>query len=174
MKVYARIKNNKIVEYPIYDEHITNRNLSLNELVVVKKPLPPSIKYDEEIIEDVKTDGDEVWVEFRVRKLPPYKLLAKAQRDNNEEMIIKAFTLALDNLLDRKAQEKGYDNRVTCSLRAGYPGPFQQEGIAFAQWMDQCYQLGYQILNDVKAGLREPPQTIEEFLSELPDFQWPE
>jgi hypothetical protein len=93
--------------------------------------------------------------------------IAAAQAAKEEE-----YTAALEAHYDAKAQERRYDNRYTCALRAGYAGPFQQEGIAFATWMDNCNAVAYQILADVLNGLRPTP-TIEELLAELPVLDWP-
>lgn len=82
------------------------------------------------------------------------------------------YIAALDAHIDAKARERGYDNRVTCSMRAGYAGPYQAECLAFALWMDACYQQGTQALADVVAGKRKQP-TIEAFLGTLPPMEWP-
>lgn len=90
-----------------------------------------------------------------------------------EQQVIKMYTDAMASHFDSVAHQKNYDNRVTCSLRAGYTGPFQAEGLAFAQWMDSCNVIGYQILDQVKSGQIVQP-TIQEFLEMLPSFSWPE
>lgn len=72
---------------------------------------------------------------------------------------------------DAVAQAKHYDDRYTCALRAGYSGPFQAEGQAFATWMDNCNALGYQVMGEVLAGTRPQP-TIDEFLALLPAAPW--
>lgn len=82
------------------------------------------------------------------------------------------YTGLLDAHIDTKARERGYDNRVTCALRAAYPGPYQAEGLAFAQWMDTCYQLGTQVLAEVMGGARTLP-TPTSFIAELPPLVWP-
>jgi hypothetical protein len=82
------------------------------------------------------------------------------------------YTMALEDHYDAVAQQKRYDNRYTCALRAGYAGPFQAEGIAFAVWMDNCNAMAYQILADVLNGVRPAP-TIEQLISELPTISWP-
>lgn len=74
---------------------------------------------------------------------------------------------------DATAQQRRYENRVTCALRAGFPGPFQADGLAFAQWMDACNVHGYQLIEDVKSGKRTLP-TVDEFIAELPPMEWPE
>lgn len=80
---------------------------------------------------------------------------------------------AMDNLFNAVAQAKSYDNRITCALRAGYPGPFQAEGMAFAQWMDACNALAYQMLAQVRAGTMVMPSSVEEALSLLEPMVWP-
>lgn len=90
---------------------------------------------------------------------------------SNDE-IIKELTAALEAHYDAKAKEKRYDNRLTCTLRAGYAGPFQAEGQAFAVWMDTCNAYGYLVMQDVLEQLRPIP-TAEKFIAELPELAWP-
>lgn len=80
---------------------------------------------------------------------------------------------AMEELFEKTANSKRYKNKITCALRAGYPGPFQAEGMAFASWMDSCNALAYQMQAEIKAGTRSMPQTIEEALSYLPAIVWP-
>lgn len=82
------------------------------------------------------------------------------------------FIDALEAHYDAVAQTKRYDNRLTCALRAGYPGPFQSEGIAFAIWMDECNAYAYEVMNQVLSGRRGMP-TIEGLIAELPSIDWP-
>lgn len=86
---------------------------------------------------------------------------------------IGAIAAALDAHFDAVAQARRYDNRITCALRAGYVGPFQAEGVAFAQWMDQCYTAAHVMLAEVQAGTRAMPATIDEALALLPVMVWP-
>jgi hypothetical protein len=88
----------------------------------------------------------------------------------NEE-IIAELTSALEAHYDAIARERRYDNRFTCALRAGYTGPFQAEGIAFAQWMDTCNAYGHQVMNDCLSGTRVIP-TAAELIAELPLMVW--
>ncbi len=86
---------------------------------------------------------------------------------------IAVFDAALVAHLDATARERRYDNRVTCALRAGYPGPFQAEGIAFAGWMDQCNALAYQLLAEVVAGTRPLPESPKALIGLMPAMVWP-
>lgn len=80
---------------------------------------------------------------------------------------------AMDALFDSTAKSKNYDSRVTCALRAGYPGPFQAEGIAFASWMDAQNAKAYLMLAEVQAGTRPMPATVDEALALLDPMVWP-
>ena len=86
---------------------------------------------------------------------------------------IAVFDAALVAHLDATARERRYDNRVTCALRAGYPGPFQAEGIAFASWMDQCNALAYNLLAEVVAGARPMPDSPQALIDLMPAMEWP-
>lgn len=86
---------------------------------------------------------------------------------------IAVFDAALVAHLDATARERRYDNRVTCALRAGYPGPFQAEGIAFAAWMDQCNALAYNLLAEVVAGTRPMPDSPQALIDLMPAMVWP-
>ena len=82
------------------------------------------------------------------------------------------LTAALNSHLNAVAGERSYDDRFTCSLRAGYPGPFQSEGQTFADWMDNCNMVAYQIMAEVKQGLRPIP-TEAELIDAMPVIVWP-
>ena len=82
------------------------------------------------------------------------------------------YDAALTAHLDAVAQTRRYADRVSCSVRAGYAGPFQAEGIAFAQWMDRQNKIAYQMLEDFMTGLIPQP-TVEEFIASLDVMVWP-
>jgi len=89
-----------------------------------------------------------------------------------QEQEIAKYEAALDAHLDSVAQQHRYRDRVTFSLRAGYPGPYQAEGIAFAQWMDACNVQAFTLLGKVLAHTAQLP-TIEDFIAGLPVFVKP-
>lgn len=86
---------------------------------------------------------------------------------------IADFDAALTAHLDATAQARQYDNRITCALRAGYPGPFQAEGKAFAVWMDACNYTAYTLMQEVQAGTRPMPTTTQALIDALPPMVWP-
>lgn len=96
----------------------------------------------------------------------------EAQQNATPTVTLQDYVTALTNHLDATARTKNYDNRITCAVRAGYPGPFQAEGVAFATWMDIQNFKGYQILEDVQGSVIQQP-TIAEFLAMLDPMVWP-
>ena len=111
---------------------------------------------------DVPDESDVVVViEGHVARAPAREL----------KRIEDSLTKALEDFYDLKAKERRYDSRYTCSLRAGYVGPFQAEGIAFATWMDSCNAYAYQVMSDVLAGDRDVP-SAEELIAALPTLAW--
>lgn len=89
-----------------------------------------------------------------------------------QEQIIAQYERELDVHLDSVAQQHRYDNRFTFALRAGYIGPYQEEAIAFAQWMDDCNVQAFARMGRVLAGV-EPMPTIEALVADLPVFVKP-
>jgi len=83
------------------------------------------------------------------------------------------ISAAMDKLFDTTAQAKHYDSRITCAMRAGYPGPFHAEGVAFATWMDSQNAKAYAMLAEVQAGTREMPATVDAALALLDPMVWP-
>jgi hypothetical protein len=85
---------------------------------------------------------------------------------------VDEYTTALTDMLDKEAQTRRYDDRVSCALRAGYAGPFHAEGTAFASWMDGCNAQAYQLMAKVQMG-QVPQPTMAEFLAIFPPMVWP-
>lgn len=81
--------------------------------------------------------------------------------------IKKELEVAVQFFMDSKAQLRGYDNIKSAALRAGYPGPFHDEGVAYATWMDACWEACYVIMADVQNGT-SPIPTQDELIQSLP------
>jgi len=90
----------------------------------------------------------------------------------SSEQIAQELEAAVDRHIDAVAKADKWDSRITCTIRAGYPNPWQNKAIAFGQWMDACYSHCIQVQNDVAAGTRTVP-TEAELIAELPVMVWP-
>lgn len=69
---------------------------------------------------------------------------------SEEISTISQYKSSIQNLLDETARKNEYDNIISASLRAAYAGPFQEEGLAFATWMDACWVAMFKIISDAK------------------------
>ncbi|MDD4995788.1 MAG: hypothetical protein PHW53_04995 [Patescibacteria group bacterium] len=95
-----------------------------------------------------------------------------ALRAPTVEQRIAEYTAALQAHLDSTAQAHGYDTIYTAALRAGFTGPFQAEGVAFAQWMDACWSNALTQLANYQANPQTIP-TLEAIIAQLPELVLP-
>lgn len=134
---------------------------------------PPLTGRLEKAVPGTPEQIDGMWHETWV--LEPLTLAEEVQVIEAERVnagsLQQQYTSALESHYDTTAQAKRYDNRLTCALRAGYPGPYQTEALSFALWMDTCNQLAYKALDEVNAGTRSTP-SIKDLLQELPAIIW--
>lgn len=181
--MYAKVENNVVVRYPYSvadlwrDNPQTSFPLNLSDaalaewgMVVVASAEQPSYDPLTQVLEEgdpAQLDG--VWTQqWNVRTATPEEQAQATQARITE------FEQALDAHLDTTAQAKRYNDRFTCALRAGYAGPFQAEGAAFAVWMDQCNAQAYALMQSVLDGTAPAPDTVEAFIATLPPMVWPE
>ena len=90
-----------------------------------------------------------------------------------EEEIQKFLTDGVQAYMDRKVQERNYDNVHTCVGTYLYSpiDKFRIEAESVKDWVSYVWAKCYEILAEVKAGNREVP-TLEEVISELPELNW--
>lgn len=89
-----------------------------------------------------------------------------------QAQIIAQYESALDTHLDSVAKLHRYNDRFSFALRAGFAGPYQAEGVAFAQWMDTCNAQAFSLLQEALDGTAELP-IVEAFIAALPAFVLP-
>lgn len=131
-------------------------------------PSAPPVAGDGQIVEPsapVKKAG-KWYMGWSVREMTP------AELEQRNAQTIAEYTAFLEGKFDAAAISKRYDNRLTCALRAAYPGPFQAEGAAFGSWMDECNAIAYALLLKVMAGEAEAP-TTEQLWAMMPEIVWP-
>lgn len=87
------------------------------------------------------------------------------------EKSIKDFTDAVQEHLDKAAQNKGYDNIVSACSYGAVQNPFQKESILFIAWRGEVWSYCYQELDKVKTGTRPIPD-LQDFINELPTISF--
>lgn len=158
MKTYARMTGDTVAE--IIEPFIGDDG---NEVAIVDRFHPDIAATIVDMTGAGAQPGDRIVAGVVVPHSPP--TLTAEQK-------IAAAEHAVQAMLDAAAKAKRYDDIRSAALRAGYPGPFQAEGIAFAQWMDACWSKCYEVLAAVNAGERDEP-TVDELLDEMPPLALP-
>lgn len=87
----------------------------------------------------------------------------------NTAIKIKAIEDLIQNMLNEKAIEHGYDSIISVCSYAGYTNQFQDEAVAFGIWRSDVWAYCYAELEKIQQGVRSEP-TIDEFLLELPQI----
>lgn len=82
----------------------------------------------------------------------------------------------VQNIIDETAQQKNYDDGVSCASYVGDPDEeFNADAVAFVAWRGRCWRTCYNILDGVTAGTVAPEDVTDEYVLErLPTMEWPE
>ncbi len=156
----------------IFFEPVDADTLAHFRVVVVQASTAPEVTLEQTLTEAAPVLVDGVWTQQWAVAAAAPELVAERQAAA-KAALVAAFTAALEAHYDAKARERRYDSRYTCALRAGYAGPFQAEGAAFAGWMDTCNAIAYTALEQVEAGQRAMPESPSALINELPELVWP-
>lgn len=85
---------------------------------------------------------------------------------------IEEYRMAIQSMIDTKAQEKDYDSGATLASYVNSTIPeWSAEATAFVAWRDDVWLHALTELDKVQNGQREQP-SVESFLAELPTFEW--
>lgn len=114
----------------------------------------------------------------RIEELNPvngvrrFKLVAipEPTQEEIEAKIQKQLTDAVQQVLDKKAQELNYDSCLSvCSYIDSGIQKFDDESRAFRKWRGAVWARGYEILDLVKSG-KLPIPSEEELIAMLPEL----
>lgn len=193
-KVYARVVDGKVVEYPVAPIHITNRAHPLSWYTEVVFDTRPEEKEFFTVQEEVKVVGGRVTVSF---KQVPQSLDAVLARINNpsnaipadgEELPAVAFgdvapeavqrviELAREMVqkrLDDFAREKNYDGILSvASYATSKNSVFAVEGQKAVDARDESWLALYTYLGKVQGGVLPVPKTSADIEAVLPALSW--
>ena len=159
---FALIRDNQVVEYRDYQAQPECRVVAGLPVLrpVVELPRPaydPDLQRLDQVVTILDAHVEHSWTAVSL----------------DTDQIIANLDRVLVAHLYAGARQRNYDSIHTAALRAGYPGPFHDEGIAYATWMDDCNATAYQIMADVQGGLRAIP-TAAELIAEMPALVLPD
>ena len=83
----------------------------------------------------------------------------------------KEVLVEIELYYDEVAMLNGYYSALYCLSRTGYNNIFKEECTRYAEWMDTCNSICYQIIKDCEINNTELPSK-EELLMQLPIFTW--
>lgn len=111
-----------------------------------------------------------------IQTKPTLVEIQAAAPEVTEAQAREVLSRAIQNHLDTKANERGYDSILSACSYAGSPNPYQSEGVAFLTWRGGCWNKCYAILTAAQQGQKYNPAwadvipTEAELLAELPEL----
>jgi hypothetical protein len=202
-KVYGRIEDDAIAEYPVYDYHIVNRAHPFDwytPVVYKKRPDVPPYHYVQEI-PAIAADGQSIVVSysapiaFGLESLfsaipgnehsfqPPWMPFPESEEpkeplvvpDDLKPRLINAIKDRVQQRLDQFARGRDYDGILSA---VSYELSDNKERQAEANYCriarDATWDALYQLQADVEAGTTPFPRNWYEIEQQLPALQWPD
>lgn len=199
-KVYARVVDGAIIEYPVLGLHIRNRAHPLDwysPVVFIKKPeFDQATEYLQEI---TRIAGNHVVAEYVVKTLSVDNILNKLFYPNgmrfdplnptkqvepadikisdlDQAFIAKVMDIVsreVGNLLDAFARTRQYDDVKSCATYATSANTqFKAEADRIVALRDQTYAALYAYITEVMSGAKPVPKSFAEIKAVLPELTW--
>ena len=86
---------------------------------------------------------------------------------------VEDYQTAIQSMVDETAVSRRYKSGdAMATYLASTVSAWSSEAQAFVAWRDDVWQYAYSELAKVQGGMRPQP-TVDAFLAELPEIQWP-
>ena len=193
LDLFARVKDGKIIEFPVYRLHIKNRAHPIDWYTPVKEigkeeTLPP-FSYQQRTVELV---GIEVIATYTTKEYSLSELLNQLNRgmdpvlgrevqapkieELDPALVAQVYKLTSEyatSKLNAFAQERGYDNIYTlCDYRDSMFDKFRIEGLRGYQLRDQVWIALTTYFEEVQNGTKPVPVSISEIDAVFPAMTW--
>lgn len=190
MKVYARVANEQIIEYPVYEIHIRNRKHPIEwytECIVATKPSVPKFHH----LKELKTVANgKVYVTYEIVpqtlenllssiKGPvvpgetPAPVLASDLTSDVVQRVIKLGDEYVTKKLTDFAATKGYDSIVSAvSYETSTVAEFRAHAAKIKQLRDTIWVDLPVYINSVVTNAVPFPTSIADIDAVLPAFVW--
>jgi hypothetical protein len=190
-KIYGRIVDGILVEYPVYLLHIQNRANPIEwytEASFEDMPVVPPYHYAREI---VKVKDDKIIVSYECLPIKLDALLADINRevslplskqasvnvaDLDQDLVARVIVLIKElaqKALDDFAKSKDFDNILAAiSYKDSSEPSFAADAVKAVTVRDQTWVALHSYLQDVTNGTQPVPASESEVLSKLPPLAW--
>ena len=196
-KIYGRVIDGKIVEYPVYLLHITNRAHPLDWYTPVLFSQQPDVDafHYTRGVPSLSLDGSAIEVHYTVEPYTLDALMDRLPRPEGEETTmpvmpgreyetptpellakIRELTLIrVEEDMDIFAQTRNYNNIASaCSYSNSTIPKFAAEGTYFIELRDKTWMALYVYLAEIEAGTKPLPVRYSQIAEVLPVPAWPE
>jgi len=188
--IYAKVENGKIVEYPIYSNHIRNRSHPVDWYTLCVFDAKPQITKYQYLTEDYEILDNLIKVHYVIKDMTLKEVLNLFKDPASDIMmpsplpissltaedIAKVQELAsieVQNLLDEFARTRGYDDiKSAVTYLNSTNTVYSTEATTAMNLRDNCWSALETYLTDVQAGTKPVPLTVEEIISVLPPLVW--
>jgi len=193
LDLFARVKDGKIIEFPVYRLHIKNRAHPIDWYTPVKEigkeeTLPP-FSYQQRTVELI---GSEVIATYTTKEYSLAELLTQLNRgmdsilgreiespkieELDPALVAQVYKLTSEyatSKLNAFAQERGYDDIYTlCDYRDSMFDKFRIEGLRGYQLRDQVWIALTTYFEEVQNGTKPVPVSISEIDAVFPAMTW--
>lgn len=190
-KVYARVVDGAVVEYPVLPIHIENRNQPLDWYTEVQFDSKPEIPEFYTLKETLTVKNSTVsasytlealsldvilgnlWASDDIMDLTPVTVAIADVPQTTIDRVVVLARIQAQSELDTFAQEKGYDGILSaCSYASSTNSAFGVEGQKAMQLRDSYWSGLYGYLDNILAGISTVPKNWTEIKSNLPTLSW--
>ena len=202
MKVYAKVEDGRVIEYPVYADNIKARGEPLEyylECVVFPYGDIPPYHYPsivKKVVTEHVTSGQslasKVYISYEMVPFSIDQLLeiaatkadtaqsgevvaASIQMVDNEliNRISDAVVAEAEKILNQFAAEKNYDSIITLVGYAADPNPvLKNEGLSGVDSRSEMWVALSEFLTAIKSGTQAIPKTFAEIKAILPTPKW--
>lgn len=194
-KIYARVVDGIIVEYPVFETHIHNRAHPFEWYTAVQFDQVPEVPAFHELKEELSVRGDQVIARYTVSALSLDAVLASLHRVVDPLLLAPGATVApvkieeipaatveqikklaedyIEAKMDAFAQQKGYkDMDRVCGYSGSGNSLFKADAQKANSIRDAVWMASYGYFDKVTRGELPVPRFASDIMQYIPEMTW--
>jgi len=183
MKKYIKVKDGKVVQYPVSQSQIVNAHPEVSfpsypisddlmasyDCYPVQEEVPPPVDFAQRLKEVTPVKIGGAWVQSWV-----VEDITGSELDELHAQLKRRIVAETQARLDNFANTREYDGILSAASYATSTNPTRRaEGQYAVDARDETWDVLYAILDDVIAKKRPIPKSFSEIEDELPALVWP-